>query len=127
MREEERVASIFDLARMCNSVGCVRCPIGNMPEAETDRNCKRILRLYPKEASEAILAWCDEHPIRTYAKDFLEKFPNAERSLRDIPYGICRYRVYNGGKNRPCGTLGCFDCDACWNETMKEEKPNAEQ
>lgn len=58
----------------------------------------------------------DKHHNKTYAQDFLEKFPNAP-SCNGIPYAsACDiYRFSNGH----CDKMG-VDCKKCWNEIMEE-------
>lgn len=63
--------------------------------------------------------WSDEHPKKTYAQDFFEKFPKAQ-SYSDGSPVICRKIIY--GEIRPpfenCYYTGA--CYRCWNEPMEE-------
>ena len=107
------MASITDYARMCNAHDdCMVCPMYDIPGSCSDYivNC-------PAEASAIIDKWCAEHPQKqkTYAEDYLETFPNADRNKSDTPC-ICR-KVYYGER----GTKNCIDC---WNEIMPEETGN---
>lgn len=61
--------------------------------------------------------WHDEHPPKTYAQDFREKFPNcAWRDDENRPR-LCRYAIYH---SEVCCTRS-GKCAECWNETMPEE------
>ena len=58
----------------------------------------------------------DEHPKKTYAQDFMEKFPDAPKCKSFNNGGCpsaCRMRIY-GGK---CPEIKCAEC---WNEPMEE-------
>lgn len=103
------MASIKDLKRMCEMrefcAGCLLC--------RDDKSC--LPDSLPDNADEIIDKWVAEHPVKTYAMDFFEKFPNAQRDRFGAPM-ICMRRVYNIN-NPECGTIGC---DKCWNRKMKE-------
>lgn len=62
--------------------------------------------------------WSDEHPKKTYAQDFFEKFPNARSNSDGTPF-VCRERIYGG----ECPVLECDECwnKECWNEPMEDE------
>lgn len=55
----------------------------------------------------------DKYHKKTYAQDFLEKFPNASVYASGTPQ-VCRYKVY--GTNGDC----CHSCTECWNEVMPD-------
>lgn len=112
------MASITDYARMCKTCDdCIDCPLYTVSEENEygGRNCNDFVVLHPAEASAIIDKWCAEHPPKTYAEDYLERFPNADRNKSDTPC-ICR-KVYYGER----GTKNCIDC---WNEIMPEETGN---
>jgi len=54
---------------------------------------------------------------KTYADDFFEKFPNAQKEANGVPRS-CRDLVY-GTKSAYCTGGGCH---RCWNEPMPEEE-----
>lgn len=54
-----------------------------------------------------------EHPVKTYAQDFFEKFPNAAKATEGRP-GFCRIFIY--GDEIECPEGGC---EECWNQEMK--------
>lgn len=102
------MASIKDLKRMCDFYPhCSGCPIKSI------LTCS-VYRL-PDNIEEIIDKWVAEHPVKTYAMDFFEKFPNASRDRNGEPK-ICWNYVYGDGKF-------CFsnDCTECWNREMKED------
>ena len=70
-------------------------------------------------AMEALQKLSDEHPKKTYAQDFFEKFPKAQKKSDESPF-VCRKRIY--GETRPtfedCDYTG--SCKSCWNEPMEE-------
>lgn len=74
-----------------------------------------------KTAIETVQRWSDEHPKKTYAQDFFEKFPKAQ-SYSDGSPVICRQIIY-GGIRPPleiCYYTGA--CYRCWNEPMNDEE-----
>lgn len=105
------------LKRMCAGVNykCINCPI------EYTEFCERLIHSYvaddfepeifQEEIIDKIQKWSDEHPSKTYAQDFFDKFPKASKRAVDIPT-VCRQEVYGG----ICSS-GCYEC---WNEPMEE-------
>jgi hypothetical protein len=71
---------------------------------------------------ETIQKWSDEHPKKTYAQDFFEKFPKAQRNRDGTPF-VCRKRIYGGIHS---ATLEDCDytraCYRCWNEPLNDEE-----
>lgn len=105
------MAEIKDFARMCDAHAfCNGCPF----EGKTD-DCQEFIVEYTGEADRIITEWCKEHPQKTYAQDFLEKFPNAEMEA-GVPIA-CRSDIY--------GMKDCLydvgkDCIDCWTEVMPD-------
>lgn len=71
-----------------------------------------------------------EHPApkrKTYAEDFLEKFPNSYtvKKTDENPYPlICRQVVYQGSRECPQIRAWYFSddmCSNCWNKEMEEQ------
>lgn len=101
------MASIKDLKRMCKEHHCcIGCPIFYL------EGC--MLYRLPSNIDEIVNKWVAEHPVKTYAMDFFEKFPNAPRD-RDGAPKTCWKHVYGDGKY--CSS---DDCTQCWNREMKE-------
>lgn len=103
------MASIKDLKRMCKKEKCFAgCPLcrGNI-------SC--LPDSLPDNADEIVDEWVAEHPIKTYAMDFFEKFPNAPRDSDGAPK-TCWKHVYGDGKYCSSDT-----CTECWNREMKED------
>ena len=101
------MATIKNLKRMCDSYKkCDDCPLGY-------ERCGDISALYDN-ADEIVDKWVLEHPIKTYAMDFFEKFPNAPKDRNGAPIA-CWKHVYGNGND--CGPDGC---SKCWNQEMKE-------
>lgn len=107
------------LKRMCAGVNykCINCPI------EYTKFCERLIysyvaddfepEIFQEEIIDKIQKWSDEHPQKTYADDFFEKFPNADRGADQIPF-ICRRSIYGGECDKG------KQCSDCWNEPMEE-------
>lgn len=108
------MASIKELKRMCNSYNnCADCPFFGK---EIKCEIYTAPQLLPHNADEIVDKWVEEHPIKTYAMDFFEKFPNASKDRNGVP-GCCWKQIY-GGEN-VC--TGGFTCAKCWQQEMKEE------
>lgn len=103
------MASIKDLKRMCKTQECCTadCPLCR------ENSC--LPESLPDNADEIIDKWVAEHPVKTYAMDFFEKFPNAPRD-RDGAPKTCWKHVYGDGKY--CSSDACTEC---WNREMKED------
>lgn len=97
------MAQIKDLKRMCESYKsvCTVCPL-----------CGRCCAF--EISDEIVDKWAEEHPAKTYAMDFFEKFPNAPKDRVGEPK-TCVKQVY--GIDINCSEI---DCVACWNQEMKE-------
>ena len=107
---------LHELKRLCDSRDeCVAnaankedCPMLGVCILTHSKLCAETI----KTAMETVQKWSDEHPKKTYAQDFLEKFPEAQRSRDGVPL-VCKKRIYDG----ECPGAGC---DECWNEPMEE-------
>ena len=106
------MANIKDLKRMCKEHHyCISCPIFYL------EGC--MLYRLPSNIDEIIDKWVAEHPAKTYAHDFLKKFPNAELDSYGAPRA-CVNAIYGLGdcsKNKISGII----CRDCWNQEMKED------
>ena len=103
------MAQIKDLKRMCAAQGesCHECPLRGdcaTPDGFLDN------------ADEIVDKWVKEHPVKTYAMDFFEKFPNARRGNDGVPKPCVR-EMY-GNLDIDCSNIYCADC---WNQEMKGE------
>lgn len=68
--------------------------------------------------------WCREHPIKSYRRDFFEKFPKAEKEC--FARRFCRNKVYGLGVCRYEDGIVKY-CDMCWDENMDEESGNTDE
>ncbi len=104
------MASIEDLKRLCSFyIGCINCPLFINGTASCTPN------ELPNNAEKIINKWVAEHPVKTYAMDFFEKFPNAPRDSDGAPK-TCWKHAYGDGKY--CSSDACTEC---WNREMKED------
>lgn len=115
---EKRVATIYDYARFlteqCCKGSCDSCPLWSQNN-EFHMRCGKYIREHTEAVNEILLKWIDEHPIKTYKDDFIEKFPKASKSESTGVLLVCRKNIY-GGKCDNCG------CENCWNEPYKESE-----
>ena len=101
---------LAELERMCDAQEkCEHCPLDDCCSGDA------LWVKSPKQAIEIVQKWSDEHPPKTYADDFLEKFPKVSKDNNAIPWNLCRKYFYGERLN------GCCDrCSDCWNEPMEE-------
>ncbi len=94
-----------------------QCPMFDYCEHSiTTRGTEEITK-----AIENLQKWSNEHPKKTYAQDFFEKFPKAQSNSDGTPLFVCRKRIYGGvpPKSEECDYNGA--CKNCWNEPMEDE------
>ena len=101
---------LCDLRTACVA-GEEQCPLFGFCGEVFTRSCAEDV----KTAIETVQKWSDEHPVKTYAQDFFEKFPDApkDKSAKSEYPDACRNMIYGGG----CPNI---ECDECWNEPMEE-------
>ena len=86
------------------------CPGGGMPLEYIE--CSSVNKI------EAILTkWAEEHPEKTIADDFFEKFPKAPRDDTNNPYPCAKDCGYS--KPPYCERVP-FNCDNCWRRPLEE-------
>lgn len=105
------MARLKDLKRMCKAYdACIYCPM-------SEAGCASPNKFYDN-ADEIVDKWVSEHPVKTYAMDFFEKFPNAPKGINRTPK-VCWALVYGDGKHCPSDVCNCTDC---WNQLIPEDK-----
>lgn len=114
---------LHELKRLCDSRDGCAANAANKEQCPMFEFCEEVLtKIGIKDATkliEAIQKWSDEHPKKTYAQDFFEKFPDAQVCSDGSPF-VCRKRIYGGVplKGEECDYTGA--CKNCWNEPMEE-------
>lgn len=108
---------ITERNRMCRCNDCKECHMANHKNGKS-LSCTLFAGYYPDKAVEIVQKWSDEHPQKTYAEDFFEKFPNAPKEDDGTPKS-CWRNIYGDGN---CVDIG-HRCKMCWNRIM-EDKPN---
>lgn len=115
---------IEDFSRMCNFYRghgkggeCQNCPLYTVV---LPGSCHLFLCEHTAEADSIIDKWCKKHPKKTYAQDFLEKFPDAPKNHEGLPvasacdiYGEKEYFV------KYCANYD--SCSKCWEEVIPDE------
>ena len=89
-----------------------------MVETECYNNREDFVLLeinHPEKAIAIIEKWSKEHPKKTRADDFYEKFPKAHKTSHGTPY-TCAYRL-GYLKDRSCCNNKCVEC---WNTPLDE-------
>ena len=116
MKKEK--ATIEDFARMCNknSAKCDECPFALINNGKGGY-CYDLMRRSPDEASEIILKWCEEHPVKTRQEKFLEMFPNASIDT----HGVLVIYPCKLEKEAKCRSKHCEECRRnYWSEEVEE-------
>lgn len=111
MRYDEAEVEKFlkDLKRMCNPVnGCKFCVFNE----HANGSCFNLIRNKPKLAMDLVEKWCNEHPLKTYKQDFVEKYPQCKLDSYGDPLGLCCGNIYN---------FDCHNtsCKGCWSQEME--------
>lgn len=110
--------------RLCDSRTACTADAADKEQCPMFGFCKHSLTTICAEDAiepiENLQKWSNEHPKKTYARDFFEKFPKAQSGSDGTPLFVCRKRIYGGlqPKSEECDYTG--DCKNCWNEPMEE-------
>ena len=112
---------LHELQRLCDSSGSCIGGLYNREDCPMYTICRQIKKYgkvfdenkNAKKAIKIVQKWSNEHPKKTYAQDFFEKFPKAQSKSDGSPF-VCRKRIYGGN----CDYTGA--CYRCWNEPMEE-------
>lgn len=104
------MASIKDWKRMCNNYSeCKNCPMSGCQYAPVN---------LPDITDDIVDKWVAEHPVKTYAMDFFEKFPKAPKDPSGCPMPCIRL-IYPEAMDKSCLEYTCKDC---WNQPIPEDK-----
>ena len=114
--------------RLCDSrTGCTadaankeQCPLFEVCDHPLTEICVEICVEDAIKAMKSLQKWSDEHPKKTYAQDFFEKFPKAQSNSDGTPF-VCRKRIYGGISStlEDCDYTGA--CYRCWSEPLNDE------
>ena len=98
---------------------CEKCPLDRFRK-EHNAHCTDVCNLTDIQMQariDVVEEWSKEHPVKTMAQDFFEKFPNAPT------YSGCKTPVICpndcGYKVEP-GCEGDHDCVTCWNRPLED-------
>ena len=94
-----------------------QCPLYDFCSLTHSKICAKDA----KKAIEILQKWSNEHPKKTYAQDFFEKFPKApkDKSAKSEYPDACRNLIYGGGCPKIESRIDC--CYKCWNEPLNDE------
>ena len=110
--------------RLCDSRTACEADAANKEQCPMFEVCDHPLTEICVEdaikAIEILQKWSDEHPKKTYAQDFFEKFPKAQSNSDGTPF-VCRKRIYGGIRStlEDCDYTGA--CYRCWSEPLNDE------
>lgn len=107
----EALAYLREKNRMTNKcqIECRNCPLSSKNSIVV--GCSTLEHEFPEDCVQIVEKWAKEHPLKTYAQDFFEKFPNAPRDRKGLPI-LCKKKIYGG----ECSSK----CTNCWNLQMEE-------
>ena len=114
---------LSELKRLCdtrdecvaNAANKEDCPMFGICKLTHSKTCAKDA----EKAIKIVQKWSDEHPKKTYAQDFFEKFPNAKPGAEGVPR-ICRANCYGGScQHSAISGAGPAPCKDCWNEEME--------
>lgn len=114
-----------ELKRLCDSRTTCTADAANKEQCPLLDVCASGLRIVyyedVKRAIKIVQKWSDEHPKKTYAQDFFEKFPKAQSNSDGTPF-VCRKRIYGGIRStlEDCDYTGA--CYRCWSEPLNDEE-----
>ena len=96
-----------------NGTCTINCSTCGLSRGNNGMNigCCAFEYLCPEKAVAIVEQCAKEHPLKTYAQDFFEKFPNALKNVNGIPIA-CKKKIYGG----ECSSK----CTNCWNLKMEE-------
>lgn len=104
-------ATIQDFSRMCKShKDCKFCNL-SVNANGLHITCCNLLANHPNKASEIILKWCEEHPIKTRQSEFMKMFPNVGIYKGAITICPCAIDCNYDCKNKE--NYVDFDCTGC--------------
>ena len=106
--------------RMCKKYQCHECPLGKLAYDKGYAQCLSFMRCLPKEAEERLVEWNKEHPAKTFASDFFEKYPNALKDEFGFPKACPRALGYIKFCPNYPSLSPAQACRACWNQPMEE-------
>ena len=112
-----------EVKRHCDSRTACEADTANKEQCPLYCFCRQSLTIRAEEiitAVENLQKWSDEHPKKTYAQDFFEKFPKAQSNSDGTPF-VCRKRIYGGIRStlEDCDYTGA--CYRCWSEPLNDE------
>lgn len=96
---------------LCKShPSCSKCPLFRRNN-KTDLMCDEYITTYTEEAVAIVEKWLIDHPIKTMADDFFEKYPNApkDETYPELPK-FCPMALGFPSPIKGCLGTPCTDC-----------------
>lgn len=113
---------LVDLNRMCHSYDmCTHCDLFEQRNLFEQRICDgrinkiSIFRL--SECHDIVSKWAEQHPVKTYLSEFLDRYPNAPLNEDGVPDRFCPGDL---GYDNLSDCAGC-ECTQCWNQPVINE------
>lgn len=111
-----------ELARMCKSHLCPKCPmcekVEEFADSATYDSCFCYIIHKPTEAFEIVKKWSSENPPKTRQSEFLKMYPNAK--IENGIVWICPKDLGEVSEEKCEVTVYCRDCrKAYWMQEIE--------
>lgn len=114
LKTRERMFKFYGASEGCLEINCADCPLSG----EDGNDCLELEGDYI-EYVRIVETWGQEHPIKTYKDDLLEKYPNAPLKKDGTPCACVSNLGYAGSKREVCISRN-LSCKDCWDTEMEE-------
>lgn len=98
------------------SISCDSCGF-SIKNNGTDKRCRSLQYEYPEKAVAIAENWEKEHPLKTCAQVFFEKFPDAPKHSDGTPR-LCAINCGIATDLNLCSSAKCYEC---WNEPAPDK------
>lgn len=100
-------------------ITCGKCPLGGKNnEAPKFMTCRTFEIYYPQAAISIVQRWSNEHPLKTYLTELLDKYPNVplgdDGTPNFCPYSLGLMSIDDCRKD--------YNCVKCWNQPIEESE-----
>jgi hypothetical protein len=118
--KKRMVESLSDGGGGCYNADCSKCPL-SVVNNKRGFTCHEFELKCPKEASEIVKKWAEEHPGKTLKDVLLEKFPNALLNEDGTPAACTVPLGLIAESDALCSyEWNMHSCTECWNQEVED-------